>query len=130
MAKHRHIAFSIIVLLAQSLPLKAAPLLEHRALLAYLRVQPGNEQRFLHASERLIDASRKEPGNLIYILHQSANHPQQFVFYELFRTEGDLKSHRNARHTLDFLKEVDPILAPGQFILEEFIPTKLDQARN
>ena len=104
--------------------------MEQRALLAYVRVQPGNEQRFLQAAEAVIDASRREPGNMIYILHQSATHPQQFVFYELFRTESDLKSHRSAKHTIDFLKAVDPILVPGQFILEEFIPTDLDHVRS
>ncbi len=50
-----------------------------RALIAYMRVQPGTEQTFLKEAEAVVEVSRKESGNLIYELHQSVTNPQQFV---------------------------------------------------
>ncbi len=91
-----------------------------RALIAYLKVIPGEEQTFLRAAQNVIAESRQEAGNLVYILHQSVTTPQQFMFYELFKSDADLQYHRRAKHVVDFLNEVKPILVPGQFILEEY----------
>jgi quinol monooxygenase YgiN len=93
-----------------------------RALLAYLNVQPGTERQFLQAAKDVIVKSRLEPGAIIYNLHQSVTHPTQFVFYELYRSDADLQSHRNSKHVIDFLKNVDPILIEGKnrFVLVEY----------
>jgi quinol monooxygenase YgiN len=91
-----------------------------RALIAYMKVKPGTESQFLEAANEVIDESRAESGNIIYNLHQSVTNPQQFVFYELFKTDADLQYHRNARHVKKFLRTVDPIVVPGKFILEEY----------
>ena len=93
---------------------------ERYALLAYLKVQPGTAQKFLDAAKDVIAESRREPGNLVYNLHRSTKDPRQFVFYELFSTYEDMQLHRNSKHVKSFLKDVDPILVPGQFILDEY----------
>ena len=91
-----------------------------RALLAYLKVQPGTEARFLEAAKNVLIESRKEPGNLIYILQRSVTDPQQFVFYELFKTDADLELHRRSQHVVSFLNHINPILVPGQFNLFKY----------
>ena len=61
-----------------------------RALLAYMKVQPGTEAQFLDAAQNVLAESRKEPGNLAYILQRSVTDPQEFVLYELFKSDADL----------------------------------------
>jgi quinol monooxygenase YgiN len=98
----------------------------HRALFAYLRVLPGTEQQFLNAAQDVIRASRAESGNLVYNMHQSVKDPEQFLIYELFRSEEALQFHKNSKPVLDFLKAVNPILVPGQFILDEYEVKELE----
>lgn len=100
--------------------LAKAGIQDERALFAYLKVRPGTENQFKKAAEDVIAESRRERGMLIYNLHQSLTDPQQFIFYELFRSHEDLVYHRESRHVKMFLKKVEPILIPGKFILREF----------
>ena len=91
-----------------------------RALIAYMKVKPGTEKEFLGHAEKVITESRKESGNLRYQLHHSVANPQQFVFYELFKTDADLQYHRRATHTQKFLKDTKPITL--EFVLEQYVP--------
>lgn len=91
-----------------------------RTLIAYMKVVPGTQGRFLQSAQNVIIKSRREPGNLIYILQQSSKEPNQFVFYEVFRTDADLEYHRNSPHVRAFLEETKPILLPGKFTLEKY----------
>ena len=91
-----------------------------RALLAYMKVLPNTQSQFLNAAKNVIIESRKEAGNITYILQQSVDDPEQFVFYELYKTDADLELHRNSKHVVDFLNEVNPIVVPGQFILVKY----------
>lgn len=93
---------------------------DERALFAYLKVQPGMEQQFLNAVPNVIEESRKEPGCLIYFLHESEQDPQQFLFYELYKSDADLQAHRKSKHVVDFLNTVNPMLVPNGFILNEY----------
>lgn len=111
-----------LVLMALASPSAMAAMGEDEfALIAYMRVKPGTEQQFKTLANDVIEASRKESGNIIYNLHQSTSNPQQFVFYELFESLEDLRYHRNAKHTKDFLKKTESITVPGSFLLEEYV---------
>lgn len=91
-----------------------------RALLAYLNVQPGTEGQFLEAAKDVIEKSRQEPGTIIYNLHQSITNPTQFVFYELYKSDADLQTHKRSAHVVGFLKNVKAILIPNGFALVEY----------
>jgi quinol monooxygenase YgiN len=120
MKKTRLLKTLIMMALFASLTNTRADVNDERALFAYLKVQPGTEQQFLDASKDVIEESRKESGCLIYILHESEQDPQQFLFYELYKSGVDLQAHRKSKHVVDFLSTVNPILIPGGFTLDEF----------
>ena len=115
---------TILVLVAALGGLGAAqarlPQNSERVLIAYMEVKAGTEPDFLRSAQRVIEESRKETGNIRYQLHQSVAHPQQFVFYEFFKSDGDLQYHRYSPHVLAFLKQTKPITL--KFTLEEYIP--------
>lgn len=117
------------VITAQNTTFASAPQKEQKALLAYLSVKPGSETRFLEAANPVIEKSRQEPGNLLYILPQSETEPQQFVFYELFRNNDALEAHRKSAHVMEFLKTVEPMLVPAGFVLKKYEPRAQSDSR-
>lgn len=93
---------------------------QERALIAFMRVSPGAQARFLAEARDVIRDSRQESGVITYQLHQSEKDPQQFVFYELFRNAGALEFHKNSSHVKSFLARTKPITL--QFTLQSFKP--------
>lgn len=110
----------VLSLCLSLLSLQALASEDVRSLIAYMRVRPGTESQFLAAAQNVIALSRRERGNLMYVLQQSVENPQQFVFYELFKSDADLEYHRRSPHVVQFLNQVKPIVVPGQFILQKY----------
>ena len=59
-------------------------------------VKPGMEERCRELMRAMEDHSRKEPGCLMYIGHQSTEDPRKFMFYEQYKDAAALEAHRNA----------------------------------
>lgn len=62
------------------------------------------------ALSRLVEESRKEPGNLLYRVHHSVEDPTLLMFYEEFVDEDSFDSHCNSSHYLDFKRETDGLI--------------------
>ena len=54
---------------------------------------------------KLQEASRKEPGCLMYVVHQHLNDPRRFFVYEQYRDQAALESHWNSPHFLQYAKQ-------------------------
>ena len=65
-------------------------------LVARVIANPGHEEAVRQALLRLVENTRKEKGCLQYDLHRSIEDAANFVFYELWETEEDLKAHANS----------------------------------
>jgi len=61
-------------------------------------VKPGTEAKCREYMEILQEHSRKEPGCLMYIGHQSIEDPRKFLFYEQYKDEAALQAHRDSSH--------------------------------
>jgi quinol monooxygenase YgiN len=59
-------------------------------------VKPGAEQQCREYIQILQEHSRREPGCLMYIGHQSTEDPRKFLFYEQYKDDAALEAHRNA----------------------------------
>jgi quinol monooxygenase YgiN len=59
-------------------------------------VKPGTEAKCREYIKILQEHSRKEPGCLMYIGHQSMEDPSKFLFYEQYKDAAALEAHRNA----------------------------------
>jgi autoinducer 2-degrading protein len=59
-------------------------------------VKPGAEEKCREYIRVLQEYSRKEPGCLLYIGHQSTEDPRKFLFYEQYNDAAALAAHRNA----------------------------------
>jgi quinol monooxygenase YgiN len=67
-------------------------------LIVHTTVKPGTEEECKRLCRELSVESRKEPGCLQYIVHQSTEHPQNFAFYEQYADEAALQAHRSSPH--------------------------------
>jgi quinol monooxygenase YgiN len=61
-------------------------------------VKPGAEAKCCEYIHILQQHSRKEPGCLLYIGHQSTEDPRKFLFYEQYKDEAALQAHRASPH--------------------------------
>ncbi|HKV92248.1 MAG TPA: putative quinol monooxygenase [Candidatus Angelobacter sp.] len=59
-------------------------------------VKSGTEEKCREYIRILQGHSRKEPGCLMYVGHQSTENPRKFLFYEQYKDEAALQAHRNA----------------------------------
>lgn len=61
-------------------------------------VKPGAEEKCREYIRILQEQSRKEPGCLMYIGHQSTEDPRKFLFYEQYKDAAALDAHRKSAH--------------------------------
>jgi quinol monooxygenase YgiN len=59
-------------------------------------LKPGAEEKCREYIRILQEHSRREPGCLMYIGHQSTEDPRRFLFYEQYKDAAALEAHRTA----------------------------------
>ncbi len=76
-------------------------------------VQPGQVETVRRLLAEAAAAVRQhEPGNLLYIAHQSAEEPERFFIYEQYANQEAQIAHRAAPHFQDLvLGRIVPLLA-------------------
>jgi quinol monooxygenase YgiN len=74
-------------------------------------VKPGTEARCLELIRIMQENSRKEPGCVQYVGHQSTENPRRFFFYEVYKDEAALQAHRDAPYFKQYVHGgLDPIM--------------------
>jgi quinol monooxygenase YgiN len=68
-------------------------------------VKPGAEEECREYIKILQEHSRKEPGCLMYIGHQSTENPRKFLFYEQYKDAAALAAHRAAPYFKQYVTE-------------------------
>ena len=59
---------------------------------------PCKEAEVAEVFRRLEEASRKEPGCLMYVVHQHRTDARRFFIYEQYRDNAALEAHRQSSH--------------------------------
>ena len=67
-------------------------------LTAMVKAKQGQEDAVKEALLALVEPTRKEPGCLVYNLHQSKSDPTQFMFYEQWVGKEALDAHSKTPH--------------------------------
>jgi autoinducer 2-degrading protein len=71
----------------------------------------GQEAEVAAFFTTLTEASRKEPGCLMYQVHRHKTDPRRFFIYEQYRDDSALEAHRAAPHFLRYVKKDLPKIA-------------------
>lgn len=82
-----------------------------KVVIAKIEVLSGKENEYLSMIESLIEATRKEPGNLSYSLYRSTENPSEFMVYEEYADDAAFSAHSNSDHFKAFVKEASPLFA-------------------
>lgn len=72
---------------------------------AHLQVKPDQEQAFLNESKILIEASRKEQGNIQYDLMKSVEQEGHFTMVEVWKDAQAIEAHNTSEHFTAFSKK-------------------------
>jgi quinol monooxygenase YgiN len=71
----------------------------------------GRENDVVGIFGKLTEASRKEPGCSMYVVHRHKTDPRRFFIYEQYKDDAALEAHRAAPHFLQFAKKELPKVA-------------------
>ena len=72
------------------------------SLIAYLNAKPKKVKELEKILHSFVEPTRKEPGCIDYHFHRSDDNPNQFVFYENWRSRKDLDEHLKMPHLKTF----------------------------
>lgn len=79
--------------------------------IARYRTREGAEDTVLPLLDTMAAASRAEPGNLAYRVHQGTEDPRAIALYEEYASEADFTAHCESPHFRDIvLGRVVPLL--------------------
>jgi len=73
-------------------------------LIVHMTVKPDMEEDCKRLCREMTEETRKEPGCLQYVVHQSTEDPSNFAFYEQYADEAALEAHRASPHYAWYIK--------------------------
>jgi quinol monooxygenase YgiN len=76
----------------------------------HVDVPPPSKDACIGELKTLVEASRKEPGNLMFEVVQQTNRPNHFTVVEVWRDGKALDAHGTAEHTRRFRANLGPML--------------------
>ncbi len=74
-------------------------------LIVKLRVQTGTEEECKTYMRAMEKETRKEPGCLMYVAHQSADDPTLLAFYEQYKDKAALDAHCASPYFKKYVEE-------------------------
>lgn len=80
------------------------------AVIAQIKVKEGMEENVREELFKLIAPTRSEPGCILYKLYQSADDKHTFMFYECWRSKGDLDAHLQKPYIKAFVEKAGEML--------------------
>lgn len=81
------------------------------ALFAQIIAKAGEETRLHQELQRLVTATRQEPGCIDYKLHLDINDSKVFWMYEIWQSIAALDSHMTSEHMQAFLAHIDTLVS-------------------
>jgi quinol monooxygenase YgiN len=71
----------------------------------------GEEDKVKETFQKLAEASRKEPGCRLYLVHQHRDNRRRFFLYEQYENDAALQAHRESPHFQTFGMQELPEIA-------------------
>jgi quinol monooxygenase YgiN len=80
---------------------------ETLTIVATITVKPEYKEDVLKAIKTVVEATRKEQGNIFYNVFEDVKNPLKFVFIETWKSQAAIDSHNKSTHFNDFVKAVE-----------------------
>jgi len=78
-------------------------------LIVHSTMKPGTEEECKRIYREVTEHSRKEPGCLQYVIHQSTENPLNFAFYEQYVDQAAIDAHRATAHFARYKNAIAPL---------------------
>jgi len=76
-------------------------------IVAHVTINPEYKDAMLKAFQDVVEGTRKEPGNVSYILHQHVDNPNKFTFVEVWKSPEAIEAHNSSAHFQKFAKAIE-----------------------
>jgi quinol monooxygenase YgiN len=80
-------------------------------LIAIHVAKKGLGEQLLNILVKVIEPTRREEGNIAYVLHRSMDNPDEFMFDEIWVDNESLDVHLKQPYIISALEHMTPILA-------------------
>jgi quinol monooxygenase YgiN len=80
-------------------------------LIAIHLAKPGLGDKLLKILVSVIEPTRKEEGNIAYVLHRSMDNPDELMFDEIWDDNESLEAHLKQPYIKSAVEQMTPILA-------------------
>jgi quinol monooxygenase YgiN len=80
---------------------------EPLTIVATITMKPEYKAEILKAVKTVVDATRKEPGNIFYDVFEDVKDPLKLTFIETWKSQSAIDSHNNSAHFKAFAKAVE-----------------------
>ncbi|MDR1632199.1 MAG: antibiotic biosynthesis monooxygenase [Dysgonamonadaceae bacterium] len=80
---------------------------EPLTIVATITMKPEFKAEILNAVKTVVDATRKEPGNIFYDVFEDVKNPLKLTFIETWKSQSAIDSHNNSAHFKAFVKAVE-----------------------
>ena len=80
---------------------------ETLTIVATVTIKPEYKDDVLKAIKTVVDATRKEPGNIFYDVFEDTKNPLKFIFIETWKSQAAIDAHNKAAHFGEFVKAVE-----------------------
>jgi quinol monooxygenase YgiN len=89
---------------------------------ATLTAQAGKESALRDVLTQLVSLSKTEPGCLHYMLHESPDHPGTFSFFESYKDQSAVDTHKKSPYLAAAFDKAGPLLSvPPNIIMTKLI---------
>ncbi|HCO67559.1 MAG TPA: antibiotic biosynthesis monooxygenase [Dysgonomonas sp.] len=76
-------------------------------IIAVVTLKEEFKEDILKALHNVVDATRKEEGNISYELHENISNPLEMNILEVWKSQDAIDSHNAATHFNDFVKAIE-----------------------
>ncbi|MDR2389483.1 MAG: antibiotic biosynthesis monooxygenase [Tannerellaceae bacterium] len=92
---------------------------EKLTIVANITVLPEFKDELLPAIEAVVEATRREAGNISYDVFEDTSNPLKFTFIEHWKSQGAIDAHNASEHFLQFTQAVADKASIEAFILKQ-----------
>ncbi|MDR2038849.1 MAG: antibiotic biosynthesis monooxygenase [Bacteroidales bacterium] len=76
-------------------------------IVANVTINPEFKDELMKTFQVIVNATRKEPGNISYGLYENTQDPLKFTFVEKWKSQDAINTHNNSAHFQEFVKAVE-----------------------
>jgi quinol monooxygenase YgiN len=92
---------------------------EPLTIVATITMKSEYKAEILKAVKTVVDATRKEPGNIFYDVFEDVKDPLKLTFIETWKSQSAIDSHNNSAHFKAFVKAVEGKAALEASVLKQ-----------